>query len=149
MNSCQKQQKIRQNIKQVTDFIKEPLSPEAKALTEEIRTIQKDIDYRKLKITVGNNVTYDFSDYKTFKELVRDLYYKKMTIDNAKHMQDEFNSILSFLSNYTPRDQKYIEAKNNLLDNAKNFYEGREKIVKGFEDGIFPLNRYDEFEEEQ
>ena len=81
-----------ENIKQVTDFIKEPLSSKAKALIEEIRTIQKDVDYRKLKITGGSNVTYDFSDYKTFKELVRDLSYKKMTIDNAKHMQDELNT---------------------------------------------------------
>ena len=28
-------------------------------------------------ITGGNNVTYDFSDYKTFKELFEDLYFKK------------------------------------------------------------------------
>ena len=28
-----------ENIKEVTDFVEEPLSPEAKTLTEEIRTI--------------------------------------------------------------------------------------------------------------
>ena len=81
--------------------------------------------------------------------MFRDLYYKKMTIDDAERIQDQLNSILSFLRNYTARDQKYIEAKNNLLNNAKNFYEGREKIIKGFKDGIFLLNRYYEFEEEQ
>ena len=57
-----------ENIKEVTDFVEEPLSLEAKAPTEEIRTIQKDVNCRKLKIRGGNNVTYDFSDYKTFKE---------------------------------------------------------------------------------
>ena len=37
---------------------------------EDIRIIQKDVDYRKLKIASGNNITYNFSDYKTFiKEL--------------------------------------------------------------------------------
>ena len=72
-----------------------------------------------------------------------------MTIDDAEHMQDEFNSIFGVLSNYTPRDQKYIEAKNNLLNNVKNFYEGREKIIKGFKDRIFPLNHDDELEEEE
>ena len=52
MNSCykQQQQKKTEHIKQVTDFIEEPLNPEAKALIEEIRTIQKDIDYRKLEV---------------------------------------------------------------------------------------------------
>ena len=56
-----------ENIKEVTDFFKEPLSLEAKALTEKIRIIQKDVDYRKLRVRGGNNVTYDFSDYKTFR----------------------------------------------------------------------------------
>ena len=71
-----------------------------------------------------------------------------MTIDDAEHIQDEFDSMLSVLSDYTPKSQKYIEAKNKLLDNIKNFYEGREKIIKGFKDRIFPLNHDDEFEEE-
>ena len=66
-----------ENIKEVTDFVEESFSLEAKALTEEIRTIQKDVDYRKLIIRGGNNFTYDFSNYKTFNELFRDLYYKK------------------------------------------------------------------------
>ena len=67
----------KENIKEVTDFVDQPLSLEAKELTNEIKDIQKNIDYRKLKIRGGNNVDYDFSDYKTFKELFRDLYYKK------------------------------------------------------------------------
>ena len=119
-----------ENIKEVTDFIEELLSLEAKALIEEIRTIQKDVNYRKLKIRGGNNVTYDFSDYKTFKELFRDLYYRKMAIDDAEGKQDDFDAVLDALSRYSPRYQKYIEANNNLLDNAKNFYKGREKLLK-------------------
>ena len=39
-----------ENIKHVTDFVKESLNLEAKALTEEIRTTQKDVNYKKLKI---------------------------------------------------------------------------------------------------
>ena len=41
-----------------------------------------------------------------------------------------------------------IEAKYKLLDNAKNVYKGREKIIEGFKNGIFPLN-YDEREEQE
>ena len=91
--------------------------------------MQKDVDYRKLKITGGNKVTYDFSDYKTFKEFFRDLYYKKMTIDDAELKQDEFNAVLGVLSKYTPRDQKYNEAKNKLLNNATNFLGGEKKLL--------------------
>ena len=64
------------------------------------------------------------------KELYRDLYYRKMAIDEAESKQEEFNGILHVLSDYTPRDVKYIEAKNKLLDNAKSFYSGRKKFLK-------------------
>ena len=72
---CSWKQKRSKNekIKEITDFVEEPLSLEAKGLVEEIRIIQKDVDYRKLKITGSNKNMYDFSDYKTFEELFRDL----------------------------------------------------------------------------
>ena len=59
-----------ENVREITDSVKESLSLEANALIEEIKTIQKNVDYKKLKITGGNNVTYDFS-----KELFDDFYF--------------------------------------------------------------------------
>ena len=50
------------NIEEVTDFIEETLSLKAEGLTEEIKIIQKDVDYKKLKTRSGNNITHDFSD---------------------------------------------------------------------------------------
>ena len=61
------------DIIEVTDFVDQPLNSKAKELINEIKTIQKNVDYRKLKIRGGNNADYDFSDYKTFKELFRGL----------------------------------------------------------------------------
>ena len=92
-----------------------------------MKTIQKNVDYRKLKIKGGNNVDYNFSDYKTFKELFRDLYYKKTTIDEVERKQDEIDGVVGALKKYIPRNNEYVEAKNKLLNNIKKFYEGREK----------------------
>ena len=50
---------------------------------------------------------------------------------------------MGFLEDYTPRNNKYIEAKKKLWNNAKKFEEGREKITEGFKNGIFPFY-YDE-----
>ena len=47
-----------------------------------------------------------------------------------------------------PKDNKYIEAKNNLVNNVENFYNGREKIIEGFKNGAFPFY-YDERHEHQ
>ena len=90
---------------------------------------------------------YDFSDYETFKELFRELYYRKITIDEAESKQEEFNTVLYVLKNYSPKHDKYVMLKNNLVDNASKFYEGREKIINGFKNGVFPFY-YDKDHEE-
>ena len=113
------------------------LSFEVKELIEEIKVIEKDVDYRKLKIKGGNNADYDFSDYKTCKDLFRDLFYKETTIDDAGRKQNEFSRVIAALKKFTPRENKYVEAKNRLLNNVKNFYEGREKIIEGFKNEIY------------
>ena len=51
-----------------------------------------------------------------------------MTINDAEMRQNEFNSIVGALNNYIPKARKYIEAKNSLLNNVKNFCEGKEKL---------------------
>ena len=66
-----------ENIKEVTDFVKEPLSLEAKPLIKEIRTKQKDVDYRKLKTTGSNKVMYDFIDYNIFKSYFENFITEK------------------------------------------------------------------------
>ena len=38
-------------------------------------------------------------------------HHRKMTTDHAESKQDEFNKIFAALTNYTPKAQKYIEAK--------------------------------------
>ena len=70
-----------------------------------------------------------------------------MRMGEAESKQEEFDGILGVLSKYTPKDQKYIEAKNKLLNNVTNCFSGREKIIKSFKNRIFPLNYDDAFEE--
>ena len=126
-------------IIEVTDFVDQPSSSETKKLINEVKTIQKNVDYRKLKIRGGNKTDYDFSDYKTFKELFRDFYYRNITIDEAESKQEEFNVVLHLLKRYSPKHDKYVTLKNNLVDNASKFYKGREKIIEGFKNGLFPF----------
>ena len=55
------------------------------------------------------------------------------------------------LKAYAPRDNKYVEAKNKLVDNVENFYKGREKIIEGFKNGVFPVyyGNQEEFSEDE
>ena len=58
---------------------------------------------------------------KNLKELFRDLYYRKLSINETERKQDKFDAIIGALENYTSKSDKYIEAKNRLLNNVKNF----------------------------
>ena len=103
-----------------------------------------------MKFRGGNSVDYDFIDYETFKELFRELYYKKTTIDYVERKQDEITGVMGALKAYAPRDNKYVKAKNKLVNNVENFYKGREKIIEGFKNGVFPVyyNECEEFRKE-
>ena len=46
--------------------------------------MERNFDYKKLVFRGGNKVKYDFSDFKTFDNLIRDLYFKEMIIDDAE-----------------------------------------------------------------
>ena len=56
--------------------------------------------------------------------------------------------MLHVLKNYSPKHDKYVTLKNNLVDNASKFYEGREKIIEGFKNGVFSFY-YDRDNEER
>ena len=72
------------------------------------------------------------------------MYYEAMKINKAKRKQEEFSAVLSVLGEYATTDQKYIQAKNRLLENAKSFYKEKEKIIEGFKNKIFPIYHDDE-----
>ena len=47
--------------------------------------------------------------------------------------------MLHLLKKYSPKHDKYVTLKNNLIDNVSKFYEGREKIIEGFKNEVFPF----------
>ena len=68
-------------------------------------------------------------------------------IDDVERKQDEIRGVMGALKRYTPRDNKYVEAKNKLLNNVENFYKGRGKIIEG-KNEVFPFY-YDQRHEYQ
>ena len=73
---------------------------------------------------------HDLNDYKTFKELFRDVF-KNMSIDETERKQDKFLGDLDNLKKYDASISKYVELKENVLKNAKKKnYDGKEEIIK-------------------
>ena len=61
-----------------------------------------------------------------------------MTIDVAEIMQNEYAEKLAELRTYQVRGSKYIDLKESVSKNAKKVFDGWEKIVYGFKNGILP-----------
>ena len=47
--------------------------------------------------------------------------------------------MLHVLKKYNPKHDKYVTLRNNLVNNATKFYKGREKIIEGFKNKVFPF----------
>ena len=64
-------------IKFIAYTIKEKLSREAKNMLEKLNNQEKLINYQKLYVKGGNKVEYDFSDYRSLKEFLKQFITEK------------------------------------------------------------------------
>ena len=101
-------------IKSIGYAIKEELSQEAKNMLEKLNNQEKFINYKKLYFKGGNNLDYDFSKYRSLKELFKAIYYKNIRLEKAERIQDEFNGVYGAF-------EKYNQKKNNTLKKEWNF----------------------------
>ena len=126
-------------VKSIGYTVKEELSQEAKNMLGKLNDQEKLITYKKFNFRGGNNVDYDFSEYRSLKELFKAIYYRKITIKEGERIRDDFDAMIGALKSYKPKRPKYKENKEKLLINAQNFYDGRELIVDTFKNRIFSL----------
>ena len=132
-------------INSAADMIYDKLSVEAKNMLAKISNQEKLINYKKLDFGRDNSLDFHFSDYRSLNKVFKAIYYRKISIDDAEGIQEEFKAILSALEGCNPRKPEYITTKNNLLINAKHFYDGREEIINAFKNKIFPFKKFDNF----
>ena len=87
-------------IKSIGYTVKNEFSQEAKNIPEKLDNQEKLINYRKCNFRGGNNVDYDFSNYRSLKELFKAIYFNDLTIGEAEGIQDEISDIIYALKNY-------------------------------------------------
>ena len=78
---------------------------------------------------------------KHLKSYLKD-FIKKITMEEAKRKQYEFNAIIGVLEDYTPRNNKYVKARNKLLNNVKKkkkITRREKKLLKGLKTDFFNL----------
>ena len=75
-------------VKSIGYTIKQKLTQEAKNMLEKLNNKEKIINCRKLNLKGGNNVDYDFSNFRPLRELFRVIYYGDVIIPGAEREKD-------------------------------------------------------------
>ena len=96
------------HIKPVTYILDEELSEEAKNMLTKLDNKEKTINYKKLSFRRDKNLKIDFRDYRSLKELFKEIYYRKISIDRAEDKQKEYSILLDALKEYRSRNPNYI-----------------------------------------
>ena len=93
------------------DSFDKNLTLKAIALIKEIKIIGDNFDYSKLSFTGDKKILLGFTNFKTLENLIKDLFNKNMTTDEAEIKQRNFSEKLDKLRVYPARGSKYIESK--------------------------------------
>ena len=64
-----------------------------KIYSKKLNNQEKLINYKKLYFKGGNNLDYDFSEYRSLRELFKAIYYRNIRIEKAERIQDELNGV--------------------------------------------------------
>ena len=98
-----------ESIKDVTNFVEEPLSQEATVLINEIKSIQKNVDYKKKwnlqAVRRLSMILVNIKHLKIYLEaFISEIYHE----NEEERKQDEFNVILSALSRYPQKTRNIL-----------------------------------------
>ena len=64
-----------------------------------------------------------------------------ISIKQAKDEQSEMKEEITNLENYNPTNEQKIKSDEEVFNNTKKLFDRRSKIIKAFEDVIFPLSK--------
>ena len=129
------------DINSYVNVFDEHITREVAALIKEIKSIEDNVDYSKLSFVGGNKNLYGFKNFKTFEKLIKDLHNRNMTTDEVETNQSVFVVNLHKLRAYPTRGSKYIDLKESVFRNAKNFLWQTSKIVYEFKNVKLSLSK--------
>ena len=85
-----------------------------------------------------NRTLYDFNKFRYLNQFLLDIYNGVITIKDVEKEQDELACEIRDLIDYDVRNQEKDKPKQEVLKSAVQLLEIRNKIIDGFQNGIFP-----------
>ena len=79
---------------------------------------------------------FNFKIFKTIRSLGKNIYSGKITMDGRDEEQCD---LIEYILNLKPKNSYDKKNIKNVLNTAKNLYDGRELVVNAFKSGLFLL----------
>ena len=86
----------------MTYILDEELSQEAKNMITKLSIQEKIIDYTNLRFKRNKNLEFDFREYRSLKNMLKEIYCRNISIDKAEDTQREFKNLYDALEKYRP-----------------------------------------------
>ena len=134
-----KQQNNNIDIKppKISDYLKS-LSQESKDLTDKIKDADNDLDKYKLAFIGSNPEKFNFNIFRWPLTFLSAIYNGELSLKEAEISQREMRKKINKLKfNYRPENEEEKEEVNQVLMQANDLLEYRDKIIDAFTDGIF------------
>ena len=112
------------------------LIQEANDLMDEIEEVNSDIDIHKLLFIGSNKEKFNFNTFRMPLNFLSDIYNGKISLKEAEFKQKDLE-IENLQFYYIPKNKKEKEEKSQVLMQANDLLEYRDKIIDAFKDGIF------------
>ena len=105
---------------------------------DEIEEVNNDIDIHKLLFIGSNKEKFNFNTFRMPLNFLSDIYNGKISFKKAEFKQRDLEiKIRDLQFGYKSKDEKEKEEKSQILMQANDLFEYREKIIDAFKDGIF------------
>ena len=132
-----KQQSNNIDTKPSNDFnYLKSLSQEANDLIDEIEEVNNDIDKHMLFFIGNNKEKFNFNTFRMPLNFLSDIYNGKISLKEAEFKQKDLE-IENLQFYYIPKNKKEKEEKSQVLMQANDLLEYRNKIIDGFKDNTF------------
>ena len=105
---------------------------------DEIEEVNSVIDIHKPLFIGSNKEKFNFNTFRMPLNFLSDIYNGKISLKEAEFKQRDLEiKIRDLQFDYNSKDGKEKEEKSQVLMQADDLSEYRDKIIDGFKDGIF------------
>ena len=126
----------------VKDFVPmENLNPEIINEIKRIKELEKQVDRNKM-VYKGTNETYDFRNFKTIRAFGNEIRNNIISLDTANLEQATLlRHVNDFIGKTKPRNPQERKLRSDVLNSVSSLVEGREVVLKAFQNGIFKVSK--------